>query len=182
MQITDSTPTASVVIQGHTFNIAQPFAEGSVLNANEAAAMNQLLAENIRNNFAGKVKSAKVAVAGENASKEEIEAAEIGDTELDALQTELTNYVSSYEFGVRKTRSGGSGTSAFEKLVYRVAEEALRAKVKEAGKKVTDIADDVWEAAVDKLAASENIKAEAQRRMEAKKAAANDGDLADLGL
>ena len=47
-------------IQGTVFTIDSPYSEGYQLKANEAAAMNQLLGENVRNNLAGLVRAAKL--------------------------------------------------------------------------------------------------------------------------
>lgn len=77
--------TQTVTIQGSQFTIPAPFMAGHVVNDNQAAALNQLFAENIRNNFASKMKSAK----------------EKG--EPIPGQTELDRYAASYEFGVRAT-------------------------------------------------------------------------------
>ncbi len=48
--------TALITIQGANFNAPQPYDEGHVLTVNEASALNQVFAENLRNNFAARIK------------------------------------------------------------------------------------------------------------------------------
>ena len=58
-----------IIIQGVTFNVPTPYAEGHVLATNEASALNQLLHENLRNNFASKVKAKRGDDAERNLSE-----------------------------------------------------------------------------------------------------------------
>ena len=64
-----------LTIQGVDFEIDSPYVEGYSLKSNEASAMNQLLAENIRNNMATTVRSAKLKAAGW--SDEQIKSAKV---------------------------------------------------------------------------------------------------------
>lgn len=120
MQFNDETPRSEQTIQGSIFSIPTPFVAGHVCTENEAGALNQLLIENTRNNFAAKIK--KAAEAGKPAP---------GQSELDA-------YLEGYEFG---ERSGGGGR--ISDPVAKEAMEIARNKVKEAlakkGHKVSDI-------------------------------------------
>lgn len=90
-EITNDTPRSQVTIAEKTFSVPQPYAAGHVLNANEASALNQTYAENVRNN---KAKAVKEAVA-EN------------KFDQDVFQGQIDDYCSSYEFGVR---TGGGRT------------------------------------------------------------------------
>jgi hypothetical protein len=128
MNIAESTPNKDVVIAGQSFQIPEPFTTEHLSGASTlgdptilASVMNQTFAENIRNNFASKVKAAKAA-------------AEKAGTEIDvaALQTELDTYVAEYEFGVR--RSGG-GAKTFANPVEQEMYNQAREKVKEALRK-----------------------------------------------
>ena len=78
----------SLMIQGVNFTVADPYAEGHKCTAMEAKALNQTRAENLRNNFASKVKAAK----GEDGS--------INDKQVAALQSELDDYAKAYVFSV----------------------------------------------------------------------------------
>lgn len=92
-EITNKTPREDFTIAGHTFSVFQPFHEGHKITSGEASALNQVFAENIRNNFASKVK----------------DAVEAGSFELEVFQGQLDDYMADYEFGVRR---GGGGRTA----------------------------------------------------------------------
>ncbi len=49
--------TKNIIIQGQTFTASLPYAAGQALTESEARALNQVRLENIRNNFASKVKA-----------------------------------------------------------------------------------------------------------------------------
>lgn len=114
--MTNATARDSITIQGITFQVPQPYEAGDILKANEAGALNQTYAENLRNNFANKVKEAK-------------EKAGDGEVDVDVLQSELDDYAENYEFGVR-TGSGRSGDP-----VMTEAMDIMRDKVRKAIKK-----------------------------------------------
>jgi len=112
----------SITIQGREFNAPTPYSAGHSLSENEASAFNQLLHENLRNNFAKTVKNADEAQkAGKPAVSQE------------DLQRQFDEYASKYEFGVRK--SGGGGDSSLPKdptlrQAHSMAREAIRALAK----------------------------------------------------
>jgi hypothetical protein len=126
MDFNDQTPRRNVTISGFQFSIPEPIEEGHQVNANEAAALNQVLAENVRNNFAARVKKAQ----------------ENGEDQ-DTLQAELDQYVAEYEFGVRR---GGGGATPSKDPVEKEAENLAKAKVKEAlkakGHKISDVSNE----------------------------------------
>jgi len=115
MQFDSSTPRNEITIQELPFTVPAPFKAGHQVNENEAAALNQILAENVRNNFAAKIK----------ASKEKNEAP--------PSQSDLDAYVSEYEFGVRR---GGTADPVMKEALA-LAKTAISAKLKAAGKSVT---------------------------------------------
>lgn len=104
--------TQTITIQGTEFTIGAPYSAGHVLTAGEASALNQLRGENIRNNFAGKMKSAKE--KGEPIPGQE----------------ELTKYDGEYAFGVRAI--GGPRLDPIESKARQLAkveiDKALKAK------------------------------------------------------
>ena len=57
--------TKEITIAGQTFAVLQPYAEGHTITEAEAKALNQVRAENVRNNMAGKVKAAAEGTAAE---------------------------------------------------------------------------------------------------------------------
>jgi hypothetical protein len=83
-----------ITIEGHMFNVPIRYEEGHELTANEASALNQTFHENLRNNFAKKVKDRKV------------DGQELDEDVLAELQTQLDDYADKYEFGAR---TGGGG-------------------------------------------------------------------------
>lgn len=122
MQITPETATDEITIAGEKFKVFQPFAEGHVLTAPEASAMNQTFSENIRNNFSKTVKTAK----------------EAGSFDSTAIQTALDTYQNEYEFGARRVR--GESTPRVSKTAdpvlaraIELAREAVRAAIRAAG-------------------------------------------------
>lgn len=134
MQITPDAPTKVVKIAGHDFTLPEPFTADHLAGASElgnpeilAGVMNQTFHENIRNNFANKVKAA---IKADEAPED---GAESVPFDLAALQTELDKYVAEYEFGVR--RSGGSSGKTFADPVEQEMYNMAREKVKEALRK-----------------------------------------------
>lgn len=167
MEITDETPRRDLIIAGMPFKVPAPFVEGHPLSANEASALNGLLAENLRNNFAAKI-------------KKDSEAAEAAGSEkptLEALQAELSAYAETYEFGVRRTGSGviGTSTDPVERELNKMARELVKGRLKEKGFKLKEIPEETIQDLVDKLIESRPaLRAEAERRVNSLKAL--DGD------
>lgn len=77
-----------VTIAGEVFSIEPRYAEGHILNANEASALNQTFFENVRNNMAKAV----------------AEAVEAGAFDKDEFQGRVAQYATEYEFGARRGR------------------------------------------------------------------------------
>lgn len=129
MQITTDTPTTEYTIAKHKFNVFKPFAEGSVLTPEEAAALNQTFAENIRNNFATKIK----------------EHEEAGTFDETAIQAALDAYQETYVFGKRPGRPGGAGSHTGSRKsdpvktrAMELARAAVRRKIVEVGGNLKD--------------------------------------------
>jgi hypothetical protein len=123
-------------IQGSVFSIASPYKEGYQLKANEAAAMNQLLAENIRNNMASTIRDAKLKAHGW--TDEQIKAAKAEQTgplmeiinlsaeQVSELQAQIDEYVAGYEFGVRSGTRKDPLEREMEGIAKAILDEALR--------------------------------------------------------
>ena len=151
MQIDSSTPKTLATIAGVTVNVPQPFTEGYQLTANEAAAMNQLLTENLRNNIAGRAKKAK----DENKTFD--------------MQAELDAYAASYQFGARSV--GFRATDPVEREMQSMARKKIEEALKAKGIKLKTVADDQWTSLIGQYidahgdalrsAANAKIKAEA---------------------
>lgn len=95
----------NITIAEVVYSIPQPFVEGHVCTANEANALNQLLAENCRNNFSPRVKKA---------------------VDVKPTQEEFDAYVSSYEFGVRSVSSSDPVQKEMKAMVEAALNEALK--------------------------------------------------------
>ena len=124
----ESAPRSEITIAGVTLSVPAPFSDGHVLRPNEAGVLNQTYAENIRNNFAAKVKAAQK-VSEE--SGQPIDPA--------SLQIELDTYIQSYDFGVR--RGGGTRVvlDPVTKEALRLASERVKAALKKRGLNLKEV-------------------------------------------
>lgn len=119
MKFTTETARATAKIQGETYTVPQPFAEGQTLTTNEAAALNQVLVENVRNNMASQIKKAK-------------------DEGKDLpTQADVDKYVEEYEFGARR---GGAPADPVEREALEIAKGLVRDALKNKGYKLGDVA------------------------------------------
>lgn len=116
----------TITINGIPMTVPVRYEEGHELNANEASALNQTYHENLRNNFAKRVQEAKDAAGEGNTVATEV---------IAKLQSELDEYASSYEFGVRGGGGGPRDPVASEAM--ELAREAVRNALKAKGKRVT---------------------------------------------
>lgn len=146
--------TQEIMIQGKTFHAPAPYAEGHVLTGPEAAALNSLLKENLRNNFAGMMK---------RAAEEE--------TPRQLSQEDFDIYASEYSFGVRTRRVA---IDPIEREEARLTEAAVKRALMKKGLKLKDIPDEVIDQHVKNVMATGRYRADAVRNVEMKKAA---GDL-----
>jgi hypothetical protein len=101
-----------ITIQAQTFRVPLRYKTGDTLKENEAAALNQTYHENLRNNFASKVRDGLEAGTG-----------------LDVLQQQLDDYANDYQFGVR-TGGGGYRGDPVMTLALNIARELVRQAVK----------------------------------------------------
>lgn len=148
-----------ITIAGHTFNVPVRYEEGHELTAGEASALNQTYHENIRNNFAKKVKD-----AGETA-------------DLSALQTELSAYADSYQFGVR-TSGGTVSRDPVMSEAMRIAKKQIGDLIRAKGGKVSDYEASAINDAAKALLSKpqgEAILAVARQRVEEQKSLASEG-------
>lgn len=148
-----------ITIQGKTFRVPMKYAAGHVLKDNEAGALNQTFHENLRNNFANKVRDGEEAGVG-----------------LDVLQQQLDDYAASYEFGVRG--GGGVRGDPVRTLAMNITRNLIRQKIKE-----NKLSEDDWPAERVTQAARQLLDAQgedgkimqmARQQVEAEKAAANE--------
>lgn len=135
MQIDENTPRSEITIGGATFSAPEPYTEGHTLTENEASAFNQLLHENLRNNFASKVKAALEAVNGA-----------VDQLDMEGLQSAFDEYAAGYEFGARRT-----GTRVSVDPVLREASKMAKDLIRKALKQQKIAEKDLPEGKMDEL-------------------------------
>lgn len=153
---------ASIVIQGITFQVPKRYTEGHVMSAAEASTLNQTLAENLRNNFARKVKTVK----GE------------GDVTIDEathtmLQQELNAYAQSYTFysGSRSPRL----VDPLEKEVRLEGEKVILQALNARGLSRSKVTPESFKSLVDNvISVDPSIRERARANVEARAAAGAD--------
>ena len=123
-------------VKGVGLQVAQPFLEGHVLRPNEAAVLNQTYAENIRNNVA-----TKVAGFLKEKNIETVEgSAVLSADQLAEIQATVEAYMLEYDFGVRRTGSGGGRISdPVEREARKNAKEKIKEAIMAAGHKLKDV-------------------------------------------
>lgn len=169
--------TTQVTIQGMAFKAPQPYAEGHTLNANEAATLNQTFVENLRNNFAVKIKDKKEAIAKEKSIDEKAVTNDMLD--MVALQAEFDDYAGDYEFGVRK---GGRVLDPVERELRSIGEEIIKTAIRAKGIKLNSVSSEQFDKFMSNLInAKPELRVEAERRVAATKMAAG-VELEGLGV
>ncbi len=151
----------TITIAGHSFTVPLRYEEGHELTANEASALNQTYHENLRNNFAKKVETAK------NGGDLVADATVLAD-----LQAELDKYAEEYEFG--GARGGGFRGDPVMTEAMRIAREKIYEHLKKKGKKRKDVeSGTITEAAKKLIEKTPAILALAKQRVEETRAAAS---------
>lgn len=135
-EITSDTQRRPYKVQGAVLSFPLPYVEGHRLVQNEANALNQTYCENLRNNFAPQAKKFYEDHKAWDAEKE-TPTRILDPGEIDQLQTIFDAYIEGYEFG---TSGGGRSTlDPVTRQARSMAEERIRAKIKGAGMKLSEI-------------------------------------------
>ena len=166
--------TKEITIAGQTFAVLQPYSEGNTITEAEAKALNQVRAENVRNNMAGKVKA-----AAEGTAKE-------GEPTAENIVAFVSVYDAAYVFTLASVGGGRKSTDPTEVEALKIARGIFADFV--ASKKLTvkavreKIGEDAYEAKLAEIALRDEVVKEAKRRVKARQASAEEamGDL-DLG-
>lgn len=161
--------TKTITIQGLDFEASQPYAAGHTVTEAEAKALNQVRAENLRNNFAAKIKAAKG------------EAEALTDEQLLQLTSDFAAYDAAYQFTLASVGGGKRETDPVQAEAKKIAKAIVADKLKAAGKKLSDIDADVLAGAIAKVAESEGVQKAAKKAVADRQKAA-ETDLSDLGL
>lgn len=152
----------AITVQGIEVEVAQPYEAGHVITDAEAKALNQVRAENIRNNTASLVKKAKG------------DAEEVPAEVLPALIAEIQAYDAAYVFTLASVGGGRKAVDPVEVEANRMARSAITAKLKADGRKIKDVDADKLAAAIAKLAASDNILKAAKAAVKQRNSAADE--------
>ena len=159
VEFTKKTPRSDVTIQGRQLTVPAPFAEGHTLTVPQAAALNNLLAENMRNNMSKAVKEANE----KQAPDEEVQEA-------------VDKYTAEYEFGAR--RGGGRTADPVTAKARELAKEKIKAGLKAKGVKLSDVGTEKLNEMVDQaLEKYPQIREQASQIVEMQKAAIGDIEL-----
>jgi len=166
-------PMRQVTIGGVAFSIEDKYAEGHVLNANEAASLNQTRAENIGNNFRSTIAEAREKAYLESVGREELEADEkvpsdypLSDEVKAQLQAALTEAAQTYEFGQR----GGGGpriTDPVQREAQRIARDKIEAAIKAKHGKLDAVPAEERRNLIEQLANREDVQRLAKANVEA---------------
>ena len=144
------TPRADFVIQGVTYSVAAPYAEGHSCSVNEAGVLNQSLRENTRNNLATQLQKA----VDDGASPED-------------RQKIVDEYVSGYEFGQRRGGGGGRTMDPVQKEAMSIARGLVRAAIKKKGMNLKDVSGKrITELAAEAIKSNPSITDQAQQRVD----------------
>lgn len=156
--MTELTTEKKITIANTQFVITPKFAEGHVLTANEAAALNQTFYENVNNNMRKTVKEAL-----DPNSKEPLT--------IEQLQEKITEYANSYEFGAGRTTSNSMVKDPVDKAAIKIAEKIIKKFLKDQKKSEDDLSDEQWNNIVASVAAKPEVRAQAEADVAAAKAA-----------
>jgi hypothetical protein len=111
--------TTQITIAGKVHTVPQPYEEGHVISAAEAAALNQTYAENLRNNLAPKVKA-------------HIDA---GTYDEVTFQNHVDEYAADYVFGFRPGRTA----DPVAREAMAIAKDKVKDAVRRAGYRLADV-------------------------------------------
>jgi len=157
--------TQQLTIQGMEFTAPAPYAEGHPLSAAEAVVLNQTFGENLRNNFAKRVKDAKDK-AGEG---KELDAAAVK-----SLVDEFAAYAEEYEFA-GKRRGGTSKLDPVTREARKIAKGIVLEALKKKDMDVKTLPEGKLEELISlTIEKRPSITEEAQRRIDAAKAVAQE--------
>lgn len=168
--------TKEITIAGKTFPVSQPYQAGHAITEAEAKALNQVRAENVRNNTASKVKAAVEGTAKD------------GEPDANTIDAYVASYDAGYVFTLASVGGGRKSSDPSEVEALRIARGMFADWA--ASKKLTvkaikeKIGEEAYDAKIAELAAREDVAKEAKRRVKSRQASAESAmgemDLAGL--
>lgn len=168
------TATKEITIAGTPFSVLQPYVAGHAITEAEAKALNQVRAENIRNNMANKVKA-----AAEGTAKD-------GEPTAENIAAFVAEYDAAYVFTLASVGGGKRSSDPVEVEALRIARGLFAdfaASKKLTVKAIKDkIGEEAYDAKIAEIAAREDTVKEAKRRVNSRQKAASEAiDGLDLG-
>lgn len=160
-----STPTGDIIVKGISFVYSTPYAAGHTLTEGEAHQLNQVRGENLRNNFASKVKA--------KLDEAEKEGRGLSDEETASLQAEFATYDSQYAFTGKRIARGPQ--DPVKAKARKMARETIEAALRGKNIKPSDLADGKMDELIDQyLDRNPQVMEQAKAQVEAVKAAASE--------
>ena len=137
----------NITIQGLVFPVREIFDEGHELTVVEASVMNQTRDENLRNNYAAKIK----ALMKEEGLKPDQSASDISDAGKATLTQKFPDFEEAYEFG---SRGGAREVDPVRKQALLFAMDSVKSALKKKGHNLKEVGTDkvreMAEAAIEK--------------------------------
>lgn len=146
----------TIVIQGVSVEVSQPYAEGHTVTAAEAKALNQVRAENLRNNLAAKVKEIKG------------DAEELSQEQLSQIAATVAEYDKAYEFSMASAGGGSRTTDPLEAEAKAIARQLVSNAVRKSGIKLKDYPKDKFDAKVAEVMELPEVQSAAKERLKKK--------------
>ena len=144
---------ASITIQGVVVNVPDRYNTGHTCSDGEAQALQQVFAENVRNNTAKQIKE-KVEAAG---------GTPVPDKVQDEIQKIVDEYANGYEFYVRTQRTADPIEALARRTAWEIIKDTLR---KDPTIKISELSADDRNARVEKLLeANPKIRAFAEKQI-----------------
>lgn len=161
-------PGPALTVQGITFPLplTPRYSEGHVLTLVEASVLNQTFAENLRNNWAGRMKAHLDKVA------KDVPTESLDASIIEQLRTDFVEYAGTYTFGFRQPRIV---LDPIEHLARKLAKETILSALRERKIDVKTISAEKMEEYVTSLLGKRpDLRKEAKRRIDATKKVSSD--------
>jgi hypothetical protein len=137
-----------IVILDAEFLAPQPYHAGHVLNEAEAKALNSLLADKLRSNFAAKL-------------RKDLGQGSIPADRLPAYRMEFANFAEKYKF------QRWTASDPVERAARKIAEAIVKERLRQDG--LGDLTNEEFQSLISEFAGHERVLEEAQRRVDATK-------------
>lgn len=143
----------------YSFSLSSPYSPGHCLTAAEAAALNSLRAENIRNTLRRWVELEQ-RTAGPKGL--------LSPAQLARLQSKLDSYSENYQFG--RLSEGAKPPKGLAEEIILVAEEWLAAQCRQQGAELLDLPN--RQELIDEISEKSEVQLEARKRLSARQTVA----------